>query len=97
MNGANILTPHVEVEGYDFIWVMLWQSMDARNAAWDDWMTNVDSEWQDAIEGIMSFNLNNVFAFKPTVMRNASVPNQTNSFENEFNFCNLMKVLGLVI
>ena len=94
MNGANILTPHVEVEGYDFIWVMLWPSMDARNAAWDDWMTNVDSEWQDAIEGIMSFNLNNVFAFKPTVMRNASVPNQTNSFENEFNFCDFNEGFG---
>ena len=94
MNGANILTPLIEVEGYDFIWVMLWPSMDARNAAWDHWMTNVDSEWQDAIEGVMSFNLNNVFAFEPTVMRNASVPNQTDTFENEFNFCDFNEGFG---
>ena len=32
--------------------------------------------------------MENVYAFKPVVKRNPSIPNQTSSFENEFNFCN---------
>jgi len=87
MNGANILTPRGESDA-DFIWVMLWPSMEARDNAWDDWMNSMDREWQDAIDGIMSVDLENVYAFKPVVKRNPSIPNQTSSFENEFNFCN---------
>ena len=87
MNGANILTPRGESNA-DFIWVMLWPSMEARDAAWTAWMESVDSEWQEAIDGIMSVDFDNVYAFKPTVQRNASVPNQSSTFENEFNFCN---------
>ena len=78
MNGANILTPRGESDA-DFIWVMLWPSMEARDSAWDDWMNNMDSEWQDAIDGIMSVDLENVYAFKPVVKRNPSIPNQTSS------------------
>ena len=33
--GANILTPTESNEGFDFIWVMRWPSMSARNAGWD--------------------------------------------------------------
>ena len=76
MNGANILTPRGESDA-DFIWVMLWPSMEARDSAWDDWMNSMDSEWQDAIDGIMSVDLENVYAFKPVVKRNPSIPNQT--------------------
>ena len=87
MNGANILTPRGESNA-DFIWVMLWPSMEARDVAWTDWMESVDSEWQEAIDGIMSVDFDNVYAFKPIVKRTASVPNQSSYFENEFNFCN---------
>ena len=93
MNGANILTPRGESNA-DFIWVMLWPSMEARDAAWTDWMESVDSEWQEAIDGIMSVDFDNVYAFKPTVQRNASVPNQSSTFENEFNFCNFNEGYG---
>jgi len=40
MNGANILTPRGESDA-DFIWVMLWPSMEARDNAWDDWMNSM--------------------------------------------------------
>ena len=93
MNGANILTPRGESNA-DFIWVMLWPSMEARDVAWTDWMESVDSEWQEAIDGIMSVDFDNVYAFKPTVQRNASVPNQSSTFENEFNFCNFNEGYG---
>ena len=87
MNGANILFPRGE-SAADFIWVMLWPSMEARDAAWDDWMNNLDEDWQNLINGIMKVDFDNVYAFKPTVQRTASVPNQSSYFENEFNFCN---------
>ena len=87
MNGANILFPRGE-SAADFIWVMLWPSMEARDKAWDDWMNNLDEEWQNAINGIMKVDFDNVYAFKPIVKRTASVPNQSSYFENEFNFCN---------
>jgi len=93
INGANILTPRGESQA-DFIWVMLWPSMDARDAAWDDWMKNVDSEWQEMIKGIMTVDFDNVYAFKPIVKRTASVPNQSSTFENEFNFCNYNEGYG---
>ena len=37
MTGANILTPEVESDGYDFIWVLLWNSKSSRDECWDDW------------------------------------------------------------
>ena len=93
MNGANILFPRGE-SAADFIWVMLWPSMEARDAAWDDWMNNLDEDWQNLINGIMKVDFDNVYAFKPTVKRTASVPNQSSYFENEFNFCNYNEGYG---
>ena len=94
MNGANILFPRGESTA-DFIWVMLWPSMEARDAAWDDWMNNLDEDWQNLINGIMKVDFDNVYAFKPTVKRTASVPNQSSYFENEFNFCNYNEGYGV--
>ena len=34
---ANILTPEVENEGYDFIWAHIWESEEARDNCWSDW------------------------------------------------------------
>ncbi|RZO19589.1 MAG: hypothetical protein EVA96_03635, partial [SAR86 cluster bacterium] len=44
MNGANILTPTEKNENYDFVWVLLWPSVDARDACWDDWTLNHAAE-----------------------------------------------------
>ena len=94
INRANILTPHVESDRYDFIWVMTFPSMDVRNAVWDDWMANHAEEWDATIAGIMSYNTEDVYAFKPTVKRQPSVINDDNAFENEFNFCNYNEGYG---
>ena len=50
MMGANILTPEVANEGYDFIWVLLWDSQNSRDVCWDDWTTNLQSNWDSMIE-----------------------------------------------
>ena len=59
MMGANILTPEVANEGYDFIWVLLWDSQSSRDACWDDWTTNLQSNWDTMIDGIMQSDLDN--------------------------------------
>ena len=66
LNGANILTPEVANEGYDFIWVHLWTSQTARDNCWNDWTgSSYQSDWDEAINGIMSYDLENVYLFKP--------------------------------
>ena len=46
LNGANILTPEVANEGYDFIWVHLWTSQTARDNCWNDWTgSSYQSDW----------------------------------------------------
>ena len=61
MQGANILTPEVANEGYDFIWVMLWDSQQGRDTCWDDWTANQQSDWDVKIDGIMQYDLDNVY------------------------------------
>ena len=87
MNGANILTPTVSSEGYDFIWVMQWPSMSAREAGWEYWTANASEQWTQSIEGIMSFNPDNAFAFNVTDFTPSKVETNSGSFSNRFHFC----------
>ena len=87
MNGANILTPTVSSDNYDFIWVMKWPSMSARDAGWDYWMTNASEQWTQSIEGIMSFDPDNAFAFKVVDFTTPKVETNSESFSNRFHFC----------
>ena len=87
MNGANILTPTVSSENYDFIWVMQWPSMSARDAGWDYWMKNASEQWSQSIEGIMSFDTDNAFAFNVIDFTPPKVENNSGSFSNRFHFC----------
>ena len=45
MIGANILVPQFQPETHDFVWVLRWPSMEARNFAWDHFQANFDQEW----------------------------------------------------
>tara|TARA_B100001175_G_scaffold99836_1_gene84553 strand:+ start:18712 stop:19461 length:750 start_codon:yes stop_codon:yes gene_type:complete len=87
MTGANILTPKVENDGYDLIWVMLWDSQYGRDECWDDWTENQQLNWDKTIKGIMEYDLNNVYLFKPTVGKNPNEENTSGSFVNTFYFC----------
>ena len=84
---ANILTPEVENEGYDFIWVHIWESEEARDNCWSDWEDNHKTDWDNAIAGIMNYDLDNVYMFKPTVEKSPRMENTSGSFVNSFYFC----------
>ena len=88
MQGANILTPEVANEGYDFIWVMLWDSQQGRDTCWDDWTANQQSDWDVKIDGIMQYDLDNVYLFGWTIGQMPKVANNSGQFVNSFNFCN---------
>ena len=89
MLGANILTPSQSNDGFDFIWVMRWPSMSARNAGWDWWNSSgAQDNWAESINGIMSFSIENVFPFEVTDVAQPKVENNSGSFLNRFHFCN---------
>lgn len=89
MLGANILTPTQSNDDFDFIWVMRWPSMAARNAGWDWWNSSgAQSNWDLSIDGIMSFSLENVFPFEVVEVAQPRAENTTGSFLNRFHFCN---------
>ena len=89
MLGANILTTSQSNDGFDFIWVMRWPSMSARNAGWDWWNSSgAQDNWEESINGIMSFSIENVFPFEVTDVAQPRVENNSGSFLNRFHFCN---------
>ena len=88
MTGANILTPEVASDGYDFIWVLLWNSKSSRDECWDDWTTNKQAEWDVLSEGIMDPDFDNVYLFESIVGQSPIEENTSGQFVNEFNFCN---------
>ena len=87
INRANLLFPRQENEDYDFIWVVLWPSVEARNAGWAYWAANDEAEWAEATEGVLSYREEDAFLFGLSRERAATVPNMTSVYENQFSFC----------
>jgi len=88
MLGANILSPEKSNDGFDFIWVMRWPSMSARNAGWEWWESSgAQSEWDNTIDGIMSYSSDNVYPFEVVDVAQPKVENNSGSFLNRFHFC----------
>ena len=84
---ANILTPEVANEGFDFIWTHIWESQSARDECWNNWGDNYKTEYDKTIEGIMSYDLDNVYMFTPTIGKQPKMQNNTGCFVNSFYFC----------
>ena len=91
MNGANILRPRFEDERFDFIWVLLWPSQEARDAAWSDWNANQASDWEKETASVFSYSPENVYGFEPTWGYRTSgfdlENSETETFEPNFSFC----------
>ena len=87
INRANLLFPRQETEDYDFVWVMLWPSVEARNAGWAYWAANDEAEWAEATAGVLSYREEDAFLFRLSRERTATVPNTTSVYENQFSFC----------
>ena len=92
MVGANILKPQFEEERYDFIWVLMWPSSDARDAAWADWNANQLEDWTAELDGALSYDEENIFTFKPAggwdSEEIANLP-QGGTFIPSWSFCSM--------
>ena len=71
MVGANILVPDFEPETHDFVWVLRWPSMEARNYAWDHFQKNYDEDWNQKRADIFSDNDENGEWRRNFLVRNA--------------------------
>ena len=84
---ANILFPRQETADYDFIWALLWPSVEARNAGWAYWNANDLPKWAEATAGILSYDEANAYVFQLSRQREATLVSTGEVYENEFNFC----------
>jgi hypothetical protein len=90
MTGSNVLRPQFETDDYDFIWVLLWPSMEARELAWADWNANQAEEWTAELDGALSYNAENIYTFSPGAGRDSAVSTtpEGGTFIPSFDFCN---------
>lgn len=93
MIGANILVPNFTPETHDFVWVLRWPSIEARNYAWDHFQKNYDEEWNQERANIFSDNDEDVYAFTPALGREMRSGNGV-TFEVEFNLCDFNEGYG---
>ena len=84
---ANILFPRQETDDYDFIWALLWPSVEARDAGWAYWNINDAPKWAAATTGILSYDEDNAYLFELSRQREATLASTGEIYENEFNFC----------
>jgi hypothetical protein len=84
---ANILFPRQESEDFDFIWALMWPSVEARNAGWAYWNANDLPKWAEATAGILSYDEANAYVFELSRQREATLVSTGETYENEFNFC----------
>ena len=84
---VNLLFPREASENYDFVWVMVWPSAEARDEGWAYWTANDEPSWLQEIEGVFSFDAADAYMFASTTQMQASEANTTDVFENQFNFC----------
>ena len=89
MNAAVVVTPRFDSDNFDFIWVMLWPSQEARDQGWAVWTESYEAGWAERIDGIFSYSVDSVFPFAPTPGRAPSVPNTAADGVSEYMFCTL--------
>ena len=85
---ANILMADQPNEDMDFMWSILWDSMAARNAGWQYWQQNQESQWQSMTSELLTYSEEHAYAFAPTVQRSASAESDSKSFRAQYAFCN---------
>ena len=91
MTSANILRPRFEDERFDFIWVLVWPSQEARDAAWSDWNENQASDWRNETTNVFGYSPENVYGFEPVWgYRTADFDiehTESETYEPNFSFC----------
>ena len=84
---AAVMTPRIETENFDFLWVMAWPSQEARNNAWADWGANHESAWLELTQNTFTYSAEHAYGFAPAPGRQATAPNTSGSSVVEFLFC----------
>ncbi|MBT4854532.1 MAG: hypothetical protein HON38_07265, partial [Halieaceae bacterium] len=72
-----IHTPRVENENFDFLWVMVWPTVEARDNAWADWGENHEAAWLELTSETFTYSADNAYGFAPTSGRPATTMNTT--------------------
>jgi hypothetical protein len=89
INNASVLTPKVESENFDFIWMLVWPSTGARDACYAEWLSDHEDAWQEDIAGIMSNDIENgAFLFSQEVGRFPKAWSDSDTFSHTYYFCN---------
>jgi len=89
INNASVLTPKVQNENFDFLWMLVWASEEARDACYSEWLSDHEDGWQEDIAGIMSNDIDNgAFLFSQEVGRFPKSWNDSDTFSHTYYFCN---------
>jgi len=87
LNYAAVITPRFDNENYDFMWLMVWPTLEARDYAWKIWAERYEADWLSTSEGIFSYDGNNAFGWTPNPMRQPSVQNSSDTGVTGYIFC----------
>ena len=89
INNASVLTPKVQNENFDFLWMLVWPSEGARDACYAEWLSDPEEGWQEDIAGIMSNDIDNgAFLFSQEVGRFRKSWNDSDTFSHTYYVCN---------
>ena len=89
INNASVLTPKIQNENFDFLWMLVWPSEEARDACYEEWLSDHEDGWQEDIAGIMSNDIENgAFLFSQEVGRLPKAWNDSDTFSHTYYFCN---------
>ena len=84
---AAVHTPRAANENFDFLWVMVWPTLEARDAAWADWAENHEAAWLDLTGETFTYSADNAYGFAPTSGRPATTMNTSGTGVTEYIFC----------
>ena len=87
MQFANILMADQPNENMDFMWAMLWESKEARDAGWNYWRENHASRWSEMTNGLLTYSEEYAYTFAPAVQRESTIESESRTFEARFDFC----------
>ena len=91
---AAVMTPRFESEDFDFLWVLAWPTLEARDNAWADWAENHEAGWLELTSNTFTYSVDNVYGFSPSPGRMPSAMNTSGTSVAEFLFCAYREGMG---
>ena len=95
LRSASVITPRFDNPNADFMWVMAWPSLEARNTAWSEWAESYEADWLASSEGVFTYNSETVPTFKPNRGRVSAMPTPVGGTGvREYLFCSYNEGYG---